>query len=46
MGTELPIPATFVIDQNGIVRFMQADADYRKRADPEEILVMLRLSQF
>ncbi len=42
-GSELPIPATFVIDPSGTVRFMQAEADYTKRADPEEILVMLRL---
>ena len=37
----LPIPATFVVASNGIVRFAYADPDYTRRADPEDILAAL-----
>lgn len=40
--TALPIPGTFVIDQKGIVRAMQADTDYKIRMEPEDILKMLK----
>jgi peroxiredoxin len=33
----LPIPATFVIDQDGIIRARHVSADYRTRMDPDEI---------
>ena len=33
----LPIPATFVIDQAGIIRARHVSADYRTRMDPNEI---------
>lgn len=35
---ELPIPATFVIDQDGIIRYAYVDSDYRRRAEPAEVL--------
>ncbi len=35
---ELPIPATFVIDREGIVRFASANGDYTDRPEPAEIL--------
>lgn len=38
----LPIPATFVIARDGIVRFAYANPDYTQRADPEDILATLR----
>lgn len=38
---ELPLPGTFVIDQDGIVRYAFAHADYVKRAEPAEILAAL-----
>lgn len=38
----LPIPGTFVIDQSGIVRAAFADADYKKRMEPADILAALR----
>ena len=34
----LPLPATFVIDRNGTVRYAFADADYTLRAEPSEVL--------
>jgi peroxiredoxin len=38
----LPIPATFVIARDGIVRFAYANPDYTHRAEPEDILATLR----
>lgn len=35
---ELPAPATFVIDTEGIIRWSFADWDYKKRADPDEVI--------
>jgi peroxiredoxin len=35
---ELPIPATYVIDQAGTVRWAHVDLDYRTRAEPADIL--------
>ena len=34
----LPVPGTFVIDQKGVVRAMQAETDYTKRMEPDAIL--------
>ena len=39
---ELPAPATFVIDRNGIVRWAFADWDYTKRANVDEVIAALR----
>lgn len=39
---ELPIPATYVIDQDRTVRFAFVDADYTRRADPADVLDALR----
>lgn len=38
----LPVPATFVIDRERRVRFAFADADFRNRADPAEVISVLR----
>lgn len=38
---ELPIPATFVIAQDGTVVYVFKDKDYTKRADPEDIMAAL-----
>lgn len=35
---ELPAPATFVIDRDGVIRWQFADWDYKKRADPDEVI--------
>lgn len=34
----LPVPGSFVIDRNGIVRAMQAQTDYKLRMEPETII--------
>jgi len=37
-GSILPIPATFVIAQNGKVTWRFVDVDYRTRAEPDDII--------
>jgi peroxiredoxin len=37
----LPIPATFIIDGDGTVRFAFADPDFRVRAEPRDVLAQL-----
>ena len=39
---ELPLPATFIIDPAGIIRYAFADPDYTVRLEPEEIIRRLR----
>lgn len=41
-GSILPIPATFVIGRDGVVKWRFVDVDYRKRAEPEDIVTALR----
>ncbi len=38
----LPIAATYVIDRDGTIIYACTDADYRDRADPSDILALLR----
>lgn len=43
---ELPIPATYVVNSDGIIKLAFVDADYTKRLDPNEVIETLRnLSQ-
>lgn len=37
----LPIPARFVIDKQGSIRYVEADVDYTVRPEPEETLAAL-----
>jgi len=39
---ELPIPATFVVDSNQIIRHAFVDADFMKRAEPSMIVEVLK----
>lgn len=39
---ELPLAATYVIGQNGIVLYSFIDADYTKRAEPQVLLDLLK----
>lgn len=41
-ATELPIPATFVLDRSGVVQLAYVDEDYTRRLDPEVILNKLQ----
>lgn len=38
---ELPVPATFVIAADGTVAWRFADADYTKRAEPDDVIAAL-----
>ena len=38
----LPMPARYIIDSNGIVRYARTDPDYTVRPDPAETLEALR----
>lgn len=40
-GWVLPVPATFVIDGDGIIRLSFVDTDYRRRLEPSAILAAL-----
>lgn len=38
----LPMPARFIIDHEGTIRYAQADPDYTVRPEPEDTVAMLR----
>lgn len=38
----LPIPATFILDTEGIVKWNYVNVDYRTRSEPDEIVDMLK----
>lgn len=38
---ELPLPATLIVDREGIVRFIEADADFTRRTEPEDLVAAL-----
>lgn len=40
--TALPVPGTFVIDKNGIIRGVHADVNYKERMEPEAIVNILK----
>ena len=40
--TMLPLAATYIIDRHGVVRYAFLDADYRKRAEPAELVAFLQ----
>ena len=37
-GWRLPVPATFVIDQSGVIRSRHCLADYRYRMEPRDVV--------
>ena len=39
---ELPLGATYVIDRAGVIRYAFVDADFRKRAEPSEVVAALK----
>ncbi len=38
---ELPLPATYVIDPTGRIRYAFAEADYTQRAEPQDVLAVV-----
>jgi peroxiredoxin len=41
-ATELPMPATFALDRNGVIQLAYVDEDYTRRLDPEVVLDKLQ----
>lgn len=41
-SNELPLAATYVIDTDGVIRWAFVDKDYRKRAEPKDVLDAVR----
>ena len=41
-GSILPIPATFVLDTDGVITWRFVDVDYRTRSEPEDIIKALQ----
>ena len=39
----LPVPGTFVIDQDGIIQAVYAETDYKKRMEPADIIRSLKV---
>ncbi|MGB2692278.1 MAG: peroxiredoxin-like family protein [Thermodesulfobacteriota bacterium] len=39
---EIPLPGTYVIDKDGTVKYAYANADYTKRAEPDEVISKLQ----
>jgi len=39
---ELPLTATYVVDKTGTIQFAFADADYTKRAEPSEVVSVVK----
>lgn len=42
---QLPIPATYIVDRDGIIVYSFVDSDYTKRLEPQEIIDILTLSK-
>jgi len=40
---ELPMPATYIIDSDGVIRYAFVDMDYTKRLEPDIIIEQLKL---
>ncbi len=38
----IPMPATFVVDQSAVIRYAFVDVDFTRRAEPDEIIEVLR----
>ena len=38
----LPVPATYLIDQNKVIKYVHYDPDYKKRSDLKEVIAQLR----
>lgn len=38
---ELPLAATYVLERDGTVLFAEAETDYKRRMEPEDVLRVL-----
>jgi peroxiredoxin len=37
---ELPVPATYVIDRDGVIRYAFVDLNHRARAEPADVVAV------
>ena len=37
----LPMPARFLVDPDGVIRYAESSADYTRRPDPDDLLKVL-----
>jgi len=44
-SNELPLPATYIIDEDGKIVYAFLDADYRNRAEPGELIEFLKANK-
>lgn len=42
VNNELPIPATYIIDTEGVIRYAYVNEDYRKRANSKDVIEALK----
>ncbi|OJJ15351.1 alkyl hydroperoxide reductase [marine bacterium AO1-C] len=42
---ELPMPATYVVDKNGVIQYAFVPADYTKRAEPSDVLAAVKTTE-
>jgi peroxiredoxin len=41
-GWQLPLPATYVVDPDAVIRYAFADPDWSRRAEPDELVAAVR----
>jgi peroxiredoxin len=40
-GWLIPIPASYVVDRGGVIRYAFVDVDFTRRAEPDDIVAVL-----
>jgi peroxiredoxin len=40
-GWFIPVPANYVVDRGGIIRYAFVDVDFTRRAEPDDIVAVL-----
>jgi peroxiredoxin len=38
----MPVPATYLIDQNKVIKYVHYDPDYKNRSDLKEVITQLK----
>jgi peroxiredoxin len=40
-GWFIPVPASYIVDRGGIIRYAFVDVDFTRRAEPDDIVAVL-----